>query len=146
MPYWFVHSFCCFVAFVLWVATIYDMSLVLNVDVKFSESNKICIFLFYISHYIAEVALSGLCGLQCCENDIFTLYAIRGRYKSSHDDIIKWKRFPRYLTCMRESTSHRWTSLKKVSNSELWCFLNLRLNKRLSTPSRRRWFVTPLRH
>ena len=50
------------------------------------------------------------------------------RYKhnkahQNHDDVIKWKHFPRYLPFMRESTGHRWIPLTKASNTELWYFL-----------------------
>ena len=40
-----------------------------------------------------------------------------------------------------EFTGHRWTPLTNASDVELWCVLHL--NKRLSKPSRRRWFETP---
>ena len=46
-----------------------------------------------------------------------------------HDDVIKWKHFPRY-----------WP---KASDVELWCFL--RPNKRLSKQSWGWWFETPSR-
>ena len=46
-------------------------------------------------------------------------------------------------TCFRvtgplwgESTGHRWIPLTKTSDAELWCFYDLRLNKRLSKQSR----------
>ena len=39
-----------------------------------------------------------------------------------------------------EFTSHRWIPLTKASGAELWCFLDLRLDKRLSKQSRRRLF------
>ena len=42
-----------------------------------------------------------------------------------------------------ESTGHRWIPLTNASDAELWCCL--RLNKRLSKQSRRRWFETPSR-
>ena len=44
-----------------------------------------------------------------------------------------------------ESTRQRCIRLPKASEAELWCFLSLRLNKRLSKQSRRRWFETPSR-
>ena len=34
-----------------------------------------------------------------------------------------------------EFTGHRWIPLTKASDAELWCFLDLRLNKRLSKQS-----------
>ena len=44
-----------------------------------------------------------------------------------------------------EFTGHRWIPLTKGSEAELWCFLDLRLNKRLSKQLRRWWFDTTLR-
>ena len=39
-----------------------------------------------------------------------------------HDDVIKWKHFPRYWL-FGESTGDRWIPLTKASDAELWCFL-----------------------
>ena len=44
-----------------------------------------------------------------------------------------------------EFTGDRWIPLIKVSDAELWCFFDLRLNKWLSNQWRRRWFETPSR-
>ena len=44
-----------------------------------------------------------------------------------------------------EFTGHRWIPLTKASDAELWCFFDLRLNKRLSKQSRLWWFETPSR-
>ena len=41
----------------------------------------------------------------------------------SHDDVIKWKHFPRYWPFVREFTGHRWIPLTKASDAGLWCFL-----------------------
>ena len=38
----------------------------------------------------------------------------------------------RAITRVREFTGHRWIPLDKASDAELWCFIDLRLNKRLS--------------
>ena len=42
-----------------------------------------------------------------------------------HDDVIKWKHFPRYHgywpLCV-EFTGHRWIPNTKASDAELWCF------------------------
>ena len=43
------------------------------------------------------------------------------------------------------STVHRWILITKVSDANFDVFLDLRMNKRLSKHSRRRWFETPLR-
>ena len=40
-----------------------------------------------------------------------------------HDDVIKWKHFPRYWPFVREFTRHRWIPLTKASDAELCCFL-----------------------
>ena len=42
------------------------------------------------------------------------------RLSSSHDDVIKWKHFPRYWPFVRGC--HRWIPLTKTSDVELWCF------------------------
>ena len=44
-----------------------------------------------------------------------------------------------------EFTGDRWIPLTKASDAELWCFLDLRLNKRLSKQWWGWWFETPLR-
>ena len=50
----------------------------------------------------------------------------------------------------REFTGHRWIPHTKASDAELWCFLDLRLNKRFSKQWWGWWFETPshplLRH
>ena len=63
---------------------------------------------------------------------------------SNHDDVIKWKHFPRHWPFVRETTGHRWILLIKASDAELWCFLwSAPEKKRLSKQSIRRWFETP---
>ena len=44
-----------------------------------------------------------------------------------------------------EFTGHRWIPITKASDAELWCFSDLRLNKRLSKQWRRWCFETPSR-
>ena len=44
-----------------------------------------------------------------------------------HDDVIKWKHFPRYWLFVREFTGLRWIPLTKASDAERWCFFDLRL-------------------
>ena len=41
------------------------------------------------------------------------------------------------------SVGHRWILLTKVSDTELWFFLDVHLNKGLSKQTRCRWFETP---
>ena len=54
-------------------------------------------------------------------------YIEGNNWARSHDDVIKWKHFPRY-----------WAFVWDVS-------FDLRLNKWLSKQSRRQWFETPPR-
>ena len=42
-----------------------------------------------------------------------------------------------------EFTGDRWIPRTKASDAELWCLFDLRHNKVLSKPSKRRWFETP---
>ena len=41
----------------------------------------------------------------------------------SHDDVIKWKHFPRNWPFVREIHRSRWIPHTKASDAELWCFL-----------------------
>ena len=69
-----------------------------------------------------------------------------GGNRSIHDDVIKWKHFPRYWPFVRgihrEFTGHR--SQRPVTRS-FDVFFDLCLNKRLSKQSRGWWFETPSR-
>ena len=59
-----------------------------------------------------------------------------------HDDVIKWKHFPRYWSFVR-------IPIPKASDAELWCFdvfFDLRLNKLLRRQSKRRWIQTVSRY
>ena len=40
-----------------------------------------------------------------------------------HDDVIKWKHFPRYWPFARGIHRSRWIPRTKASSAELWCFL-----------------------
>ena len=44
-------------------------------------------------------------------------------YQLFHDDVIKWKHFPRYWPFVREFTGPRWIPRTKASEAELWCVL-----------------------
>ena len=57
-----------------------------------------------------------------------------------HDDVIKSKHFPRCWPFVRGTTGRR--SQTPMERS-FHIFFDLRLNKRLSKQSRRRWFETP---
>ena len=59
-----------------------------------------------------------------------------------HDNVVKWKYFPRYWPLCRELLVN---SLTRASDTEIWCFLWSLSDKRLSAKSWRRWFKTPSR-
>ena len=40
-----------------------------------------------------------------------------------HDDVIKWKHFPRYWPFVRGIHRSRWIPRTKASDAELWCYL-----------------------
>ena len=41
-----------------------------------------------------------------------------------HDDVIKWKHFPRYWPLVRGIHRSRWIPRTKASDAGLWCFLS----------------------
>ena len=59
-----------------------------------------------------------------------------------HDDVIKWKHFPRNWPFVRGIHRSRWFPHTKASDADLWCFFDLRLNKRLNKQSWGWWFET----
>ena len=61
-----------------------------------------------------------------------------------HNDVIKWKHFPRCWPFERGIHRSLLNSLTNASDAELW-FFYLHLNKRLSKQSRRWWFEMPSR-
>ena len=63
-----------------------------------------------------------------------------------HDDVIKWNYFPRYWPFVRGIHRQPMNSThKKPVTQSFDAFFDLRLNKRLSKQSRRRWLETPSR-
>ena len=60
-----------------------------------------------------------------------------------HDDVIKWKHFPRNWPFVRGIHRSRWIPHTKASDAELWCFFDLRLHKRLSKQQWGWWFEPP---
>ena len=59
----------------------------------------------------------------------------------SHDDVIKWKHFPRYWLFLRGIHRSPVPTQRPVTRSDV--FFDLRLNKRLSNQSWGWWFETP---
>ena len=61
----------------------------------------------------------------------------------SHDDVIKWKHFPRYWPFVRGIHLSPVDSIHKGQWRGVWCFLAP--DQRLSKQTRRRWSETPPR-
>ena len=75
---------------------------------------------------------------------MFIWYCILGHtFLLFHDDVIKWKHFPRCWPFVWGIHRSRWIPRTKASDAELWCFFHLRLNKRLSKQPWGWWFETP---
>ena len=72
-------------------------------------------------------------------------YANVSSKQTLYDDVIKWKHFPRYWLFVRESTAQQLIPITNASDAGFDVFFDLRLNKRLSKQSKRRWFETPSR-
>ena len=60
-----------------------------------------------------------------------------------HDDIIKWKHFPRYWPFVREFSSLQWISPQRPVMQSFDVFFDLILSKRLSKQWWGWWFETP---
>ena len=68
-----------------------------------------------------------------------------GLKRKGHDDVIKWKHFPRYWPLCGEFIGHRWIPRTKASDAEPWSFLLIyTLNKRLSKQSSWGWWFETL--
>ena len=52
------------------------------------------------------------------------IIACYGRSITLHDDVIKWKHFPRYWPFVRGIHQSRWIPRTKASDAERWCFLS----------------------
>ena len=62
---------------------------------------------------------------------------------NNHDDVIKWKTFPRYWPFVRGIHRTPVIPHTKANDAELWCFLWFALNIRLSKQWWGWWFETP---
>ena len=71
------------------------------------------------------------------------LMCLKNAVGIGHDDVIRCKHFPRYF--LRGIHRSPVNSPHKASDAELWCFFDLRLNKRLSKQSWGWWSVAPSR-
>ena len=62
--------------------------------------------------------------------------------KIKHDDVIKWKHFPRFWPFVREFTGPRWIATQRPMTRSFDVFFDLRLYKRLSKQWWGWWFDT----
>ena len=51
------------------------------------------------------------------------LHGVLCQFPLTHDDVIKWKHFPRYWPFVRGIHRSRWIPHTKASDAELWCLL-----------------------
>ena len=58
----------------------------------------------------------------------------------THDDVIKWKHFPRYWPFVRGTQRSRWSPAQRPVTRSFDVFFDLRSNKRLSKQWRGWWF------
>ena len=70
-----------------------------------------------IYRVILRISLSIMMSNRTASIMIFCLLA------KCHDDVIKWKHFPRYWSFVRGIHRSRWIPRTKASDAELWCFL-----------------------
>ena len=95
--------------------------------------------------YLAGIDCSRASTSTAWSYDLKCCYQQRTEYYFIHDDVIKWKHFPRYWPFLRGITGHRWIPRTKASDAKLYVFSDLRLHKRFSKQSWGWWFETPLR-
>ena len=69
----------------------------------------------------------------------------RRRGMETHDDVIKWKHFPRNWPFVRGIHRSRWIPTQRPVTRSFDVFFDLRLNKRLSKQPWGWWFETPSR-
>ena len=84
----------------------------------------------------------------CMQNGHFRQWIGRSPKEQNfpHDDVIKWKHFPRYWSFVWGIHRSPVNSPHKGPVTQSFdVIFDLRLNKRLSKPLRRRWFETPPR-
>ena len=114
-----------------------------NIDTFFRVTSIINLYPFLTEIDIRYVRFSGhpsttswviLCSPLC-------LVVLLTCPSPKHDDVIKWKHFPRYWPFVRGI--HRWIPAQRPVTRSFDAFFDLRLNKRLSKQSRGWWFETP---
>ena len=115
--------------------------LVLRFQDRAIESTSIpsSVFRARVTHLflVSGISLSSL-------ETLDTQHAIIFFFFRSHDEVNKWKHFPRYCPFVRVNPT--WIPSQRQVTRSCDAFSDLRLNKGLSRQSRHRWFETPSHH
>ena len=110
-------------------------------EIHVSKRGPVVFFVVRLNYPLTE--LITLITVHCCKSHLQYLT----RISLAHDDVIKWKHFPRYWPFVMEGnppvTSGFPSQRPVMRNRDV--FFDLRLNKRLCKHSIRRWFETPSR-
>ena len=79
---------------------------------------EVKVTMFYILHILHTRAMG-------CSTSIWVwIYVCLGVWRDLHDDVIKWKHFPRYWSFVRNSpVIGEFPTQLKASDAELWCLL-----------------------
>ena len=93
----------------------------------------------YLLAHTSSIHAAFCCWCVYC-NNIHALF----HHHDLHDNVIKWKHFPRYWPLLRGIPGGFPAQMPVTRNFDV--FFDPPLNKRLSKQSRRRWFETPSRH
>ena len=107
----------------------------LKLDIFFSNAIRLGLN-FWDFVWQTEVSLVLLMSLSIIDFPRKKNYYYSSCRFRNHDDVIKWKHFPRYWSFVRGFPSQR------PATRTFDVFFDLCLNKRLSKQSRRRWFET----
>ena len=105
----------------MWELMLNDMSVSKSITLGSSYSCiQNCIFFIVVGNEIRckKLWIKHFIG---CTQEPFVKYwsQVKVYIREWHDDVIKWKRVPRYWPFV----GHRWLPLTKASCAELWCFL-----------------------
>ena len=91
-------------------------------------NNAESVSLSWLSWFFSNAVIWNACPVRWGPDYCITIvwhgnsFRITGLF-SVHDDVIKWKHFPRYWPFVRGIHRSRWIPHTKASDAELWCLL-----------------------
>ena len=99
---------------------------------------------FFIQNLNIWIQIIEGCRIANKSTLVYVIYWLRPQAACHHDDVIKWKHFPRYWPFVRGNhpVTGEFPAQRPVTRS-FGVFFDLRLNKRLGKQSRRWWFEMP---